>query len=44
MTRQGAQYVITTLERAEIVRRIPEEQRPALYVAGDVLTILQRDD
>jgi Fic family protein len=43
MTRQGAQYVITTLERAGIVRQIVDEHRPTLYVAGDVLEVLQRD-
>lgn len=42
MTRQGAQYVIATLERAGIVRPAEGESRPALYVANDVLEILQR--
>jgi Fic family protein len=43
VTRQGAQYVISTLERAGIVELAPGDNRPALYVARDVLTVLQRD-
>jgi Fic family protein len=43
VTRQGAQYVISTLERAGVVQPVPGSDRPALYVARDVLTILQRD-
>ena len=44
VTRQGAQYVIASLERARIVEPVKGEFRPALYVANEVLTVLQRDD
>jgi Fic family protein len=44
VTRQGARYVISSLERAGIVERVPGETRPALYVARAVLDVLQRDD
>jgi Fic family protein len=44
VTRQGAQYVITSLERAGIVVSVTGEGRPALYVAREVLDVLQRDD
>ena len=44
LTRQGAQYVLGTLERAGILTPAKTEFRPALYVAGEVLTTLQRDD
>jgi hypothetical protein len=44
ITRQGAQYIIATLERAEIVAAVPGDHRPALYVASDVLSVLQRDE
>jgi Fic family protein len=43
MTRQGAQHVIGSLERAGIVQQVHGEQRPALYVARDVLEILQSE-
>jgi len=43
VTRQGAQYVIGTLERAGIVVPVPNT-RPALHVATEVLQVLQRDD
>ncbi len=44
VTRQGAQYVISTLERAGIVGPAPGDHRPRLFVARDVLAVLQRDD
>ncbi|MGZ4317479.1 MAG: Fic family protein [Gaiellaceae bacterium] len=44
VTRQGAQYVIASLERAGIVEPMKGESRPALYVANEVLSVLQRDD
>lgn len=44
VTRQGAQYVISSLERAGIVESFPGETRPALHVAREVLDVLQRDD
>jgi Fic family protein len=42
VTRQGAQYVIATLERAGIVVPVPDT-RPALHLATEVLRILQMD-
>jgi Fic family protein len=44
VTRQGAQYVISSLERAGIVETVPGPSRPTLYVARAVLEVLQRDD
>ncbi len=44
VTRQGAQYVISSLERAGIVQSVPGVMRPNLYVARAVLDVLQRDD
>lgn len=44
VTRQGAQYVISSLERARVVEALEGESRPALYVAREVLDVLQRDD
>jgi Fic family protein len=44
VTRQGAQYVIASLERAGIVEAVKGEFRPALYVSSEVLSVLQRDD
>jgi Fic family protein len=44
VTRQGAQYVIASLDRAGIVQPVRDDRRPALYVAHEVLEILQRDD
>jgi Fic family protein len=44
VTRQGAQYVIATLERAGIVEPVKSDFRSALYVANEVLDVLQRDD
>lgn len=44
VTRQGAQYIVSALERAGVVTPVPGEQRSALYVARDVLAVLQRDD
>jgi Fic family protein len=44
VSRQGAQYVISSLERAGIVESVPGLTRPALYVARAVLDVLQRDD
>jgi Fic family protein len=43
LTRQGAQYVISSLEKAGIVVPVEGEIRPALYVAREVLEVLQRD-
>jgi Fic family protein len=43
LTRQGAQYVISSLERAGIVVPVVGSARPALFVATDVLEVLQRD-
>jgi Fic family protein len=43
LTRQGGQYVIATLERAGIVEPAAGESRPALYVANEVLEVLQQD-
>ena len=43
VTRQGAQYVLSTLRRAGIVDSVPGRTRPALFVAGEVLDVLQRD-
>jgi len=42
LTRQGAKYVISTLERAEILQRDDLTSRPSLYVAREVLDVLQR--
>jgi Fic family protein len=42
ITRQGAQYVISSLERAGVVVPVEGAARPALYVARDVLEVLQR--
>lgn len=42
VTRQGAQYVVATLERAGIVQRDQASTRPTLYVAPEVLEVLQR--
>jgi Fic family protein len=43
LTRQGAQYVIASLERAEIVTPVPNT-RPALHIAPEVLELLERDE
>lgn len=43
VTRQGAQYVVTSLERAGVIAPVDRDSRPALFVARDVLEILQRD-
>lgn len=43
VTRQGAQYVIRTLERVGIVDEVQTDARPALYVARSVLDVLQTD-
>jgi Fic family protein len=43
VTRQGAQYVISSLERARIVQPVEGKSRPALYVAQEVLDVLERD-
>ena len=42
LTRQGAQYVISSLERARIVQSVEAASRPALYVAQEVLDVLER--
>lgn len=44
VTRQGALYLISSLERAGILRAVPGVRRPALYVADEVLDVLQRED
>ncbi len=44
VTRQGAQYVIASLDRAGIIAPVRGDARPALYVANEVLDVLQRDD
>lgn len=44
ITRQGAAHVIDTLEKARIVSPVSTTARPNLYVAGEVLAVLQRDD
>jgi cell filamentation protein, protein adenylyltransferase len=44
VTRQGAQYIITSLEKAAIVQPVPGESRPALFVAPEVLAVLERND
>jgi Fic family protein len=44
LTRQGAQYVIDTLQRAEILRPAPGSSRPALFFSSEVLDVLQRED
>lgn len=41
LTRQGAQYVISTLQRAEILQRDDVPTRPTLFVAREVLDVLQ---
>jgi Fic family protein len=43
VTRQGAQYVLSSLQRAGIVTPAPVQGRAALFVAGEVLNVLQRD-
>ncbi len=43
ITRQGAQYVLSSLQRAGIVESVPGQARPALFVAGEVLAVLERD-
>ncbi len=43
MTRQGAQYVIASLERAGVVVPAASDGRSTLYVAPEVLEVLQRD-
>lgn len=43
VSRQGAQYVIRSLERAGIVDQVVMEARPTLYVARSILEVLQGD-
>ncbi len=43
LTRQGAQYVIATLQRAEIVEPAGGDSRPTLYLAREVLDVLERE-
>jgi Fic family protein len=43
VTRQGAQHIVASLERAGILRSEPTERRPALFVAPEVLELLQRE-
>jgi cell filamentation protein, protein adenylyltransferase len=44
LTRQGGQYVVSTLERAGIVALARGDTRPTLYVARDVLAVLEDDE
>jgi len=44
ITRQGALYVISTLEKARIVIEDSRGERAVLYVAPEVLDLLQADD
>jgi Fic family protein len=44
LTRQGGQYVIATLGRAGIVELAADDSRPTLYVAREVLDVLQQDE
>lgn len=41
ITRAGAQYVLSSLERAEVIERADSPGRVTLYVARDVLRLLQ---
>lgn len=43
VSRQGAQYVIRSLERAGIVDEVVTDARPTLYVARSILGVLQDD-
>ena len=43
VSRQGAQYVIRSLERAGIIDEVVTDARPTLYVARSVLDVLQAD-
>jgi Fic family protein len=43
LTRQGGQYVISTLERAGILESAVGDSRPVLYLANEVLELLQQD-
>jgi Fic family protein len=43
VTRQGAQYVLASLRRAGLIEPVEGDFRPALFVARDVLDVLQRD-
>lgn len=43
VTRQGAQYVIRSLERAGILDEVEMDSRPTLYVARSILDILEAD-
>lgn len=43
VSRQGAQYVIRSLERAGIIDEVATDARPTLYVARSVLDVLQAD-
>lgn len=44
ISRQGALYVLATLERAGITEPVPGARRPTLHVAREVLDALQRDE
>ena len=44
VTRQGAQYVISSLQKAGVIEPVRGTSRPALFVATEVLDVLQRDD
>ena len=43
VSRQGAQYIIASLKRAALIEPVAGVSRPALFVAPDVLAVLQRD-
>jgi Fic family protein len=43
VTRQGAQYVVTSLQKAGVIEPVASAARPALFVARDVLAVLQRN-
>jgi len=43
VTRQGAAHVVDTLERAGILTPVAGSARPTLYVAAEVLAVLQAD-
>ena len=42
ITRQGGQYVLATLAKAGILEPVPGDRRPALFVAREILEVLQR--
>jgi len=44
VSRQGGGYIISSLRKAGILDRTPLKHRPTLYVAREVLDILERED